>query len=117
MSFSRPLPSHIRSASLAQGPTPSPALQARVNEKRAELASLRELQALSASVADQMQQLEDKLSTLADGTEGTCFTNVQKERDRLTRGSGSDGVGKLAQCIESYQYGFLYVKKFRFLRS
>jgi DASH complex subunit DAD2 len=41
-----------------------------VNEKRAELASLRELQALSASVADQMQQLEDKISTLADGTEG-----------------------------------------------
>jgi DASH complex subunit DAD2 len=67
--FTRPLPSHIRNGSLSQSGQ-STALQARVNEKRAELASLRELQALSAAVADQMQMLEDKLSNLADGTEG-----------------------------------------------
>jgi glycerate kinase len=46
-------------------------LQARINEKKQELASLKELQALSAGLADQMEQLELKLATLSDGTEGT----------------------------------------------
>lgn len=46
------------------------ALQARINEKKQELASLKELQALSAGLADQMAQLEQKLGTLSDGTEG-----------------------------------------------
>jgi DASH complex subunit DAD2 len=68
------LPSHFRSGSLSQNPGgssgASSALAARVAEKKAELSSLKELQALSAAVADQMQMLEDKLSTLADGTEG-----------------------------------------------
>jgi DASH complex subunit DAD2 len=31
---------------------------------------LKELQALSAGLADQMEQLEQKLATLSDGTEG-----------------------------------------------
>ena len=51
----------------------SPMLLARINEKKAELASLKELQALSAGLADQMQMLEDKLSTLSNGTEGLRF--------------------------------------------
>ena len=71
MSFQRPVPSHTRNLSLNQpSASQQTALLARVNEKKAELSSLRELQALSASVADQMQMLEEKLSTLADGTEG-----------------------------------------------
>ena len=45
-------------------------LVARIAEKKAELANLKELQALSAGLADQMQTLADKLSTLSDGTEG-----------------------------------------------
>jgi DASH complex subunit DAD2 len=73
MSFGRPIPSHIRNPSLSQNAAnQSPALLARVNEKKTELANLKELQALSASVADQMQMLEDKLSKLADGTEGAA---------------------------------------------
>jgi DASH complex subunit DAD2 len=68
------LSSHLRAGSLSQNPSSnsaaSSALAARVAEKKAELASLKELQALSAAVADQMQMLEDKLSTLANGTEG-----------------------------------------------
>ncbi|KAL6411207.1 DASH complex subunit-like protein [Ilyonectria robusta] len=56
----------------------SPALLARIEEKKAELESLRELRDLSAAVAGQMEALETKLSTLSDGTEGmsmpaTCF--------------------------------------------
>jgi DASH complex subunit DAD2 len=76
MSYPRPVPSHIRhpSTSLGQNSTgQSPALVARINEKKAELASLKELQALSATLASQMQMLEDKLSTLTDGTEGLLF--------------------------------------------
>lgn len=48
----------------------SPALVARVNEKKAELANLRELRDLSAQLASQMEMLESKLATLAGGTEG-----------------------------------------------
>lgn len=48
----------------------SPALIARVNEKKAELENLKELRNLSAAVATQMEALEQKLATLSDGTEG-----------------------------------------------
>jgi DASH complex subunit DAD2 len=80
---SRPaLPSHIRAASTTTSAAQSsisnastgtsPLLQQRIASKKAELASLKELQALSAGMADQMQQLEDKLSTLTDGTEAVA---------------------------------------------
>lgn len=45
-------------------------LVARINEKKAELESLKELCDLSAGLASQMQTLEEKLSTLSDGAEG-----------------------------------------------
>lgn len=48
----------------------SPALLARIEEKKAELESLKELRDLSATVANQMEALEQKLTTLSDGTEG-----------------------------------------------
>ncbi|KAF2399106.1 hypothetical protein EJ06DRAFT_557601 [Trichodelitschia bisporula] len=73
MSYSRPIPSHLRSQSMGPPSTgQSPALLARIEEKKAELAHLKELQALSAGLADQMQMLEQKLSTLSDGTEAVA---------------------------------------------
>jgi DASH complex subunit DAD2 len=48
----------------------SSALQQRINEKRAELDSLKQLRELSGGLAGQMEQLEEKLSTLSNGTEG-----------------------------------------------
>ncbi|KAJ3480273.1 hypothetical protein NLG97_g8110 [Lecanicillium saksenae] len=45
------------------------ALSARIEEKRAELEHLKELKDLSGAVASQMEALEQKLSTLTDGTE------------------------------------------------
>lgn len=51
----------------------SPALAARVNEKKAELENLRELRDLSAAVATQMEGLEQKLATLSDGTEAIAL--------------------------------------------
>ena len=45
-------------------------LLARIEEKKAELENLKQLRDLSAGLAGQMQMLEDKLSTLSDGTEG-----------------------------------------------
>lgn len=76
----RPLPSHLRahpssanhlqSASSSTGA--SPLLITRINEKKAELANLKELRDLSAGLADQMQTLESKLATLADGTEAVA---------------------------------------------
>ena len=51
----------------------SPVLLARLNEKKAELANLQELKALSAELAGQMQTLEDKLGTLSDGAEAVAL--------------------------------------------
>lgn len=45
-------------------------LMARINEKKAELENLKQLRDLSGGLAAQMQALEEKLSTLSDGTEG-----------------------------------------------
>jgi len=70
----RPLPAHLRHTSTSGSQSASgqsPLLVAKINEKKAELANLKELRALSAGLADQMQMLEDKLSTLTNGTEGT----------------------------------------------
>jgi DASH complex subunit DAD2 len=86
---------HIRQPSMAGSASSagqSPALVARVNEKKAELENLRELRDLSAAVASQMEALEQKLATLSDGTEGIvpgqhfCPLYV----DGQTDGQGSD---------------------------
>ena len=45
-------------------------LQQKIADKKTELANLKDLQALSGGLADQMQMLADKLQTLSDGTEG-----------------------------------------------
>lgn len=69
------LPSHIRPSSGLANPsasTQSSALQARINEKKAELENLKQLRDLSGGLAGQMQQLEEKLSTLSSGTEAVA---------------------------------------------
>jgi len=70
------LPSHIRpSSGFAHSPsasTQSSALQARINEKKIELENLQQLRDLSAGLAGQMQQLEEKLVTLSSGTEAVA---------------------------------------------
>ena len=45
-------------------------LVARISEKKAELDNLKQLRDLSGGLAAQMQALEEKLSTLSEGTEG-----------------------------------------------
>ncbi|KAL5120558.1 DASH complex subunit dad2 [Pleosporales sp. CAS-2024a] len=70
--YGRPLPSHLRNQSLGGSQQQSPVLLARIAEKKAELANLKDLQALSEGLADQMQMLADKLSTLSDGTEAVA---------------------------------------------
>ena len=69
----------MRAPSAAGSSAQSPALLARIEEKKAELAHLKELQELSGAVATQMENLEQKLSTLSDGTEGECVTSVNKQ--------------------------------------
>lgn len=70
--YARPLPSHLRNPSLGGSQQQSPILLARIAEKKAELANLKDLQALSGGLADQMQMLADKLQTLSDGTEAVA---------------------------------------------
>jgi DASH complex subunit DAD2 len=57
--------------------TQSSALQHRINEKRVELENLKQLRDLSAGLAGQMEQLEEKLSTLSDGTEGVFLKGLR----------------------------------------
>ena len=69
----RPLTSSLRHPSIGgsqASSAPSPMLVARINEKKTELESLKQLKDLSAGLAMQMQTLEEKLSTLSGGTEG-----------------------------------------------
>jgi len=62
--------------------TAPPALIARVNEKKAELENLKDLRDLSAAMASQMEALEQKLSTLSDGTEGLIGPAMDTTMDR-----------------------------------
>ncbi|KAK0626060.1 DASH complex subunit Dad2-domain-containing protein [Immersiella caudata] len=67
---------HMRQPSMsasAASTGQSPALIARVNEKKAELQNLKELRDLSAAMASQMEALEQKLATLSDGTEAIAL--------------------------------------------
>ena len=70
------LPSHLArpSSGLANpsASTQSSLLQSRIAEKKSELQSLQQLRDLSAGLAGQMQQLEQKLSTLSDGTQAVA---------------------------------------------
>nr|POE85495.1 dash complex subunit dad2 [Quercus suber] len=59
---------HSHSSSTSQ----QSALQARIHEKQRELEHLRQLRDLSAGLAGQMQQLEDRLATLSNGTEAVA---------------------------------------------
>jgi len=74
MSFpNKPLTSSLRHPSIGASlgsSGQSPALVARISEKRAELENLKQLRDLSAGLATQMEALEQKLATLSDGTEG-----------------------------------------------
>lgn len=45
-------------------------LMARIAEKKVELEDLKQLRDLSGGLAAQMQALEERLSTLSNGTEG-----------------------------------------------
>ncbi|KAI9867187.1 MAG: hypothetical protein M1813_009465 [Trichoglossum hirsutum] len=71
----RPLGSQLRNPSISGSSSSagqSPALVARINEKKIELENLKQLRDLSAGLAGQMQMLEEKLATLADGTEAVA---------------------------------------------
>ena len=69
--------SSLRQPSNPHGPSQqqSSVLAARVASKKAELENLRQLRDLSGTLAMQMQALEDRLSTLKDGTEGSCLSS------------------------------------------
>lgn len=45
-------------------------LQQRIQEKKRELESLQKVEELSQNLCSQLENLETKLDTLADGTEG-----------------------------------------------
>lgn len=122
MSFpARSIQPHIRQPSMAGSASSagqSPALVARVNEKKAELENLRELRDLSAAVASQMEALEQKLGTLSDGTEGMVCSRHSAYGIFLQRvnGRGLTEINSDCSCHEQLaqrppcdQHGFLLV--------
>ena len=71
----------------------SPVLLARINEKKMELENLKQLRDLSGGLAAQMQALEDKLSTLSDGTEGRETRNTMGSAQLMVWSNDSRGYG------------------------
>ncbi|KAJ5466857.1 hypothetical protein N7475_004609 [Penicillium sp. IBT 31633x] len=65
--------SSLRQPSGSQSSQQSSALSARIAAKKAELENLRQLRDLSGTLAVQMQALENKISTLKDGTEAVAY--------------------------------------------
>ena len=109
----RPLSSNLRHTSIGTSNAStgqSPLLVARLNEKKAELENLKQLRDLSGGLAAQMQALEDKLSTLSNGTEGsqTCPARIISFSDKYSLYSGGGSPFKLAQCYASHQHGIEY---------
>lgn len=77
---------HFRQPSVSTssaGSQQSPALVARINEKKQELGNLIALRDLSAGLAKQMEHLEEKLATLADGTEGRSFWLILVSKEQF----------------------------------
>jgi DASH complex subunit DAD2 len=111
MSYNRAIPSHLRSGSLSNAGSStgqSSALQARISEKKQELASLKELQSLSAGLADQMEQLEQKLATLSDGTEAvaTVLSNWHNVLRAISMASSMcDSNVYVVSCADCYVLG------------
>ncbi|KEZ42762.1 hypothetical protein SAPIO_CDS6049 [Scedosporium apiospermum] len=102
----RSFPSHLRGSSISgSGAGPSPALVARIEEKKAELENLKQLRDLSAAVAGQMEALEQKLSTLSDGTEAIAtvmsnWHNVLRAINMAsTKPSGDGDTPQLPQTL------------------
>lgn len=88
----------------------SPMLLARINEKKAELENLRQLRDLSAGLATQMQTLQEKLSTLSNGTEGWSRTDGKYQGNLLsTEYSRGCRSLQLAYRASSNQHGLKYV--------
>ncbi len=89
---------HLRQTSVSGGALAGMSLQARVNEKREELEHLKQLRDLSAAVATQMEALEEKLSTLADGTEGAWagLGEISTGVGLTSGASNRNGHGQLA---------------------
>lgn len=82
-------------------------LQSRIQEKRLELESLRQLRDLSAGLAGQMQQLNEKLSTLSTGTEAVAavMANWNTVLRAVYMASGKNCQGRhepSAHCSHSY---------------
>ncbi|CAI7582550.1 unnamed protein product [Penicillium glandicola] len=65
--------SSMRQPSGSQSSQQSSALSARIAAKKAELENLRQLRDLSGTLAIQMQALDNKISTLKDGTEAVAY--------------------------------------------
>ncbi len=99
-SFSRPLPSHLRGQSMGASQQ-STFLQQKIADKKTELANLKDLQALSGGLADQMQMLADKLQTLSDGTEG-MFCRYELPTNRIHIDQGCNYMLTLTQLLQQY---------------
>ncbi|OQE14328.1 hypothetical protein PENFLA_c039G09418 [Penicillium flavigenum] len=79
----------------------SSALSARIAAKKAELENLRQLRDLSGTLAIQMQALDNKISTLKDGTEAVAY--VLSNWDNVLRAItlSSNKAGGLYEPTES----------------
>ncbi|CAO2658649.1 Nn.00g063720.m01.CDS01 [Neocucurbitaria sp. VM-36] len=90
--YARPLPSHLRNQSLGGSQQQSPVLLARIAEKKAELANLKDLQALSGGLADQMQMLAAVAAVLSNWH--NVLRAIHMASTKLPRPKEEDSVEK-----------------------
>jgi hypothetical protein len=116
--FSRPMPSHLRGQSIGASQQ-STFLQQKIADKKTELANLKDLQALSGGLADQMQMLADKLQTLSDGTEGvlhfeSTYAGVGLRKDYATICHYANNTSQLLQ--QCSRTGIMYFERSTWLQ-
>ena len=81
------------------GGAQQPQLISRINEKKIELENLKQLRDLSANLAKQLRELEAKLGTLSDGTEGIFYFTLPFP---LLKKEGKEGRKVLIVCLGIY---------------
>ncbi len=74
-------------------------LQQKIADKKTELANLKDLQALSGGLADQMQMLADKLQTLSSGTEGTLRLKSSHQLRDTTKAEGRAEANETSPAV------------------
>lgn len=84
-------------------PVRSSYLQQRLAEKRAELASINEIRALTGTLTDQLEVLEEKLGSMAEGTHSVA--HILSSWQNVVKSISLASLGLLKYSRKDYEAG------------